>query len=237
MGERASDNGHAIPTEDPGFLALLGQLDQLLKDAKASAAQQRDGIANSRGSTAMVQHLQTQIRQTHLGHLAHVADAAAEDLPDLTPAFRIPKEARTIRGFRTTAGTMAAAAQSNRELLAKHGLVPSVLDDLVTMLDKFDQAVMQGVEARRQHVGASADLEAIADKIVQVVQMMDGFQRLRFARDPERLAAWESASTVFATPRSSATAEGGPESGSSGSGTPGSGTAGSGASADVRPAA
>jgi hypothetical protein len=237
MGERASENGHANPSEDPGWLALLAQLDQLLQEAKQSAAQQRDGITKSRGSSELRQHLQAQIRQTHLGHLARVAEAAGEEQPDLEPAFRIRKEARTLRGFRTAAGSMAAVAQSNRELLVKHGLVQSVLDDLVTMLDKFDQAIMQGVEARRQHVGASADLEAIADKIVQVVQLMDGFQRLRFGRDPERLAAWESASTVFATPRSSATAEGGLESGTSESGTPGAGTPGSGASADVRPAA
>jgi hypothetical protein len=211
MGERASDNGHAHPTEDAGFLALLAQLDQLVKDARESAGQQREGITKSRGSTELKRTLQAQIRQTHLSHLARVAETAAAEQPELLPVFRIPREARTIRGFRTTAGTMVAAAQGNRELLAKHGLVQSVLDDLGTMLDRFDLAVLQGVEARRQHVGASADLEAIADKIVRVVQMMDGFQRIRFARDPERLAAWESASTVFATPKPSASEE--PESG------------------------
>jgi hypothetical protein len=211
MGERASDNGHAHPTEDAGFLALLAQLDQLVKDARESAGQQREGITKSRGSSELKRTLQAQIRQTHLSHLARVAETAAAEQPELLPVFRIPREARTIRGFRTTAGTMVAAAQGNRELLAKHGLVQSVLDDLGTMLDRFDLAVLQGVEARRQHVGASADLEAIADKIVRVVQMMDGFQRIRFARDPERLAAWESASTVFATPKPSASEE--PESG------------------------
>jgi hypothetical protein len=113
----------------------------------------------------------------------------------------------------------------------------SVLDDLLKTLDRFGEAVAQGVEARRQHVGASADLDAIADEIVQVVQVMVGFQRLRFAHDPERLAAWESASSVFAAPRSAESAESGTGSGASGSGTPGSATLGSGTSADVRPAA
>jgi hypothetical protein len=60
-------------------------------------------------------------------------------------------------------------------------LAQSVLDNLVTMVDRFEQAVLQGVEARRQHVGASADLTTLAEKIVQVVQVvqvMDGIQRL-----------------------------------------------------------
>jgi hypothetical protein len=226
MGERASDNGHANPTEDPHFLALLAQLDQLLAEAKEAAKQQREGIAKSRGASELKQSLQAQIRRTHLPHLAHAASSAAEEQPDILPSYRIPKEARTIRGFSTTAGTMIAAAQSQRELLLKHGLVQSVLDDLVAMMDRFDQAVLQGVEARRMHVGASADLEAISDKIVRIVQMMDGFQRLRFARDPERLAAWESASSVFANPKPS----------ESDTGDPGD-TPGSGKPDDVRPAA
>jgi hypothetical protein len=76
-----------------------------------------------------------------------------------------------------------------------------------------------------------SDLKTIADKIVQAVQVMDAFHRLRFAHDPERLAAWENASTVFER-SSPSTGQGGPVSGTPGNGTPGSGT-----SADVRPAA
>jgi hypothetical protein len=91
---------------------------------------------------------------------------------------------------------------------------------------------LQGVEARRQHVGATADLKVLGDKIAQVVEVMDGIQRLRFARDPERLAAWESASNVLAEASSSEPAQRAPQSGTPGSGTPGSGTP-----ADVRPAA
>ena len=36
---------------------------------------------------------------------------------------------------------------------------------------------------------------------VQVVKLMDGLNRFRFAKDPELLAAWASASNVLATPR------------------------------------
>ena len=34
-----------------------------------------------------------------------------------------------------------------------------------------------------------------------MVKLMDGLNRFRFAKDPESLAAWESASSVVATPR------------------------------------
>jgi hypothetical protein len=79
-----------------------------------------------------------------------------------------------------------------------------VLDSLVATLEKYDKAVLQGAQGRRQHVGASADLDTVADEIVQVVRLLDGYHRLQFGRDPELMAAWESASSVVANPQRSA---------------------------------
>ena len=53
-------------------------------------------------------------------------------------------------------------------------------------------------------VGASAELFAVADEVVQCVTMMDGLHRYRFRRAPELLAGWESVSNVVAGPRSGA---------------------------------
>ena len=53
---------------------------------------------------------------------------------------------------------------------------------------------------RRAHVGASADLDIVADEIVQVVRVMDALNQVRFADDGELLRAWESAANVV-TPK------------------------------------
>jgi hypothetical protein len=105
-----------------------------------------------------------------------------------------------------------------------------VLDSLVATLEKYDQAVLQGPQGRRQHVGASADLETVADEIVQVVRLLDGYHRLQFGRNPELMAAWESASSVVANPQRSAEVPS--EEGSSGGAPPAPESSG-----DVRPAA
>jgi hypothetical protein len=68
-------------------------------------------------------------------------------------------------------------------------------------LDQFETAVEQGAAGRLAHVGANAELATIADEIVQVVKVMNGLVRIRFANQPELLAAWESASNVFGPPR------------------------------------
>jgi len=54
----------------------------------------------------------------------------------------------------------------------------------------------QGQAGRQTHVGASAELRALADEIVQIVRVMDGLVRHRFRNNPEALAAWESASNI-----------------------------------------
>jgi len=49
---------------------------------------------------------------------------------------------------------------------------------------------------RRDHVGARADLTAVADEIMEVVRLLDGLNRARFASTPDLLAAWDSARNV-----------------------------------------
>jgi hypothetical protein len=57
---------------------------------------------------------------------------------------------------------MEAEGQARKELLVKHGLVETVLEDFTRALGQFDAAVESGAEGRAAHVGASAELSAIA---------------------------------------------------------------------------
>jgi hypothetical protein len=58
-------------------------------------------------------------------------------------------------------------------------------------------------DLRPPHVGASTELDTVANEVVQVVNVMDGLNRFRFGKDGELLAAWENVSNVLATPRPS----------------------------------
>ena len=98
---------------------------------------------------------------------------------------------------------MSAEAQNRKEILVKHGLLDSVLQSLSQSLDQFDQAVGQGTDGRRAHVGASAELDALGEELTQIVRLMDGTNRYRFSDDPNALAEWENASNLVGPPRSS----------------------------------
>ena len=120
---------------------------------------------------------------------------------DLGKTFRFKPRASTFLALRTAARGMAAAAETHREVLLKHGLSQSVLDEFVRMLDQFDEAVALGNDGRTAHVGASRELRSVAPEIVRTVRVMDGRNRQRFAEDGQLLGSWISASRVLGTPR------------------------------------
>jgi hypothetical protein len=211
MGTRALDFSRAHPDGSPGYAAAVARLEERLARAEQLASQQREGLLEVRAATVRKRELRRGMRQAHLPHLAQVAKVAAREVPELAQKFVVKPGTTTYLAFRTAARGMAAEAQSQKEVLVRHGLVEAVLENLTQALDQFDAAVEHGSEGRQAHVGASAELNAVADEIVQVVRVMDGLNRYRFMSDAELLASWESASNVRATPRN--TAESKPEPG------------------------
>ncbi len=62
--------------------------------------------------------------------------------------------------------------------------------------DTFDSAAALAQTTHLGHVGARANLEAVADECVQFAGILDGLNRARFDDNPEMLAAWIRASKV-----------------------------------------
>ena len=210
MGSRALDFSRAHPDASPGYAAAVTRLEERLARAEQLATQQREGTLKVRAATARKRELRRTMRQAHLSHLAQVAKVASRETPELAQKLVLKPGTTTYLAFRTAARGMAAEAQNQKELLEKHGLAETVLEDLLRTLDQFDAAVESGRGGFQSHVGASAELRAVADEIVQIVRVMDGLNRYRFLNDAELLATWESASNVLAAPRNG-TPKPGPE--------------------------
>jgi len=203
-GKRVLAFSTAHPDPSPGHAAAVGRLQELLAAAEVLAARQLEGVNGVRAATAQKRELERAMRRAHLSHLERVAAVAAREAPELEQKLVLRPRSRSQLAFRTTARGMVAEAEGQKELLVKYGLVEDVLADLVRTLDRFDALVAQGSEARQAHVGARAELEAVADEVIQIVHVMDGHNRFRFMSDPELLAGWESASNVPAAPRRAA---------------------------------
>jgi hypothetical protein len=200
MGERALEFTRAHPDTSPGYEAAVTRLDEALNRADLLTDQQRNGLVEVHIASGRKRDLRRALRKGHLAHLGRVARVAEKEAPGLTQRFKVGLTGSTYLGFRAAARGMVAEAAARQELLIRHGLSTTVLDALSQGLDQFDAAVKQGTEGRRAHIGASADLDAVAAEIVQIVRVMDGLNRVRFTDDDELLPAWVYASTVGATP-------------------------------------
>jgi hypothetical protein len=206
-GVRVLNFSRARPHQSPGYATALAQLEERLARAAQLAEQQRAGIRDVHTATQQKEKLRKLIRRSHLVHLAGVAEAATE-VPELAQRFALEPRPAPYMAFRTAAGGIAAEAQSQKEVLVKHGLADSVLDNLIQALAQFDKAVELGTDGRRTHVGASAELDVVADDITHIIKVMNGLNRDRFAEDAESLAAWESASNTFGPVKAGGQADG-----------------------------
>ena len=92
---------------------------------------------------------------------------------------------------------MLAKAKTFRELLIAKGMSPSLLEHLQVAVAELGDTLEAGREWRRDHVGASAELRAIGQELVEATDILDGLVRYRFGEDTELMAAWNSARNVF----------------------------------------
>jgi hypothetical protein len=204
MGSRALEFSRAHPDTDAGYTAAGAKLEQLMARADALATVQRDGQVDVRAASARKEELRRAMLAGPINHLAEVGRVASREEHELGKTFRFKPGASTFLAFRTAARSMANEAQSHRELLVKHGLSESVLEQLVQLLDQFDAALALGRDGRAAHVGATRELREVASEIVQTVRIMDGRNRQRFQGQGQLVGSWISASTVLRAPRGGA---------------------------------
>lgn len=231
MGMRALEFSRAHPDADAGYAVAAAKLEQLVARAAEAATAQRDGIVDVRAASARKAELRRTMLAVHIAHLAQVGREAVGEDHELGKTFRPKPGKLSYLGFRTEAGRMATEAEARRDVLVRHGLAASVLEEFVQRLEEFDAAVALGNAGRTAHRGATEELKVVAGGIVRAVRVMDGRNRQRFAGDQQLLAQWISATTVLGKPRSSP--EGVQEPGEGGPG----GTGSPPPAGDVRPAA
>jgi len=209
-GRRALGFSLTHPDPSPGYVTTLTSLQEALARAEELIALQKDRIAQVRGATVQKRNLRRVIRRTQMQHLAQVAQGAAVDDPELAQKFVLRPEQIPYLEFQAHARAMLAEAQNNKELLVKHGMAETLLDGMVKNVDQFVKIMEQGSNARRGHVSASAELDALGESIMHLVRVMNGVNRYRFGNSPQVLAEWESDSNVFGPVHQSSEKEGQP---------------------------
>jgi hypothetical protein len=172
------------------------RLERLVQRAERLASKQRAGVITTR-AMAEQRAAVRRILQSHLlRYLSAVGAAAARENPELGAQFRIPKPRGSNQAFLTWARGMVDKATAQKDVLVRRGMSAKLLDDLAATLTEFERTLEATRAARLDHVGATADLQAVLGEISQQVRVLDGLVRYRFGDNQELMGAWASAHNV-----------------------------------------
>jgi hypothetical protein len=200
MATRVRDFLRAHPTEGPEATGLA-RLEELVQRAEALMAQQRAGVVATRAATQQRGALRHGLETRLLKYLVAVGAMASKENAELAAQFRLPRNV-SHQAFLTAARGMLEEATAQKDLLVSRGMSEQLLEDLSAALAEFDHTLEATRTGRREHVGASADLQAVAAQITEQVRVLDGLVRYRFGDNAELMGAWASARNVAGPIRS-----------------------------------
>lgn len=189
------------PSADASYALVLDRLDRTINRMDELAKQQEGGFVSKHAAAVHRTDLRRLLQTGLLRHLVTVAAYVGTEAPAVSEKFRLPNGSATHRAFRTSALKLLDEGQTNREILVKHGLSETLLDELDAAIKEFDASLQETDDGTQSHVAARAELETLSDEIMRLVGMLDGFNRYRFHREPELIAAWESAKHIVTGPQ------------------------------------
>ena len=198
MAERVRDFLRAHQTDGVGQGLGLAKLEELVTRAQALAAQQRVGVAMSRRATKQRNEVRRVLQGKILKYMRVVGRVAAKQNGELANQFPLPAANSTTEALLTAARATLEKATAQKEVLIALGMSQKVLDELAAALGEFDKTLEATRAGRREHVGASADLEALGLELAEQVKLLDGVVQYRFGDDAELMGAWASVRNVVA---------------------------------------
>jgi hypothetical protein len=187
---------HKHPSTDPSHQAVVTRLEALVGRIDAVFTQQELGTVGERAAAARRRTVRRTLRM-RLKHLARVGAIAALETPALTGKFIPPMASGPNRVFVGTAKAMQREATTHHDLLLAAGLGADFLQRFDTAIADFEAAAAAASEGRLDHIAARADFERLGKECLAMVKLLDGLNEARFEKEPEQLAAWQSARNVF----------------------------------------
>lgn len=196
MAQRALDFANAHPVNDTSFAVVVKRLQDAVTQADTAGMQQQDSTAGERAAVTRRKGLRRRIVEQQLRRLAGVAALAAAEHPELAGALQAPSARVPNKAFLLAAQSMLAAATPQQTLLVSLGLGEHFIDTLTQALGEYQAATESAHAGRAGHVGARADMAAMAANCQREVVLLDTFYQEASTDDAELLAGWKSARNV-----------------------------------------
>lgn len=180
---------------------LLGQLGQVIEDLRSRAYDQSRGqssVRESFGSTAAARD--ELIRQ--MDAVRRTVRVLSPTRPGLADKFRSP-HGISDQALLTLARTYGNDAFPLKADLIKLGLGADFIADLDAAAVALDAILNEKTQRRGRQVAATAEIDQLIDRGLQIVRELSVVVHNIYANDPTKLALWKSVSHVEKPPRRS----------------------------------
>ena len=197
MAARVREFVRTHSATESSYAPALTRLEERLTRAEAIAARQHTGRTVAKGARDRRKELRHILHFQLLRYLTAVGSVAATSRADLAARFKLPHGNATNSSFVTSVKALIAVAEEQKELLVQEGMDAALLEDLKARVSEFEATLQTVLAARRDHIGARADLEVITAELLRVVKVLDGITRYRFGMNPEKMAEWKAVRQVL----------------------------------------
>ncbi len=199
-GDRVHAFCLAHPSDDPGVTGLVTRLGDRLERGRILGTQEITGRLTVHSAVDTKDEIRALIRKDLL-ILSGVASLAGVEEPGLEARFRLPPARVSHHAFLMTTRAMLAQAEPERERFLAQGMPANLLQDLTTLVGHYDEAVDEKQGGTSAHIGANADLDAVAREVMLIIHLLDRVFQVQYRRNVELLAAWKSAKDVVGPAR------------------------------------
>jgi hypothetical protein len=180
----------------------LGDQAAELNDAVArllsESVDQEAGVRFARAHTESERKLRETLYVSHMQPISRIAREVF-GASGMDRKFWLPRSIKANQPLIASAGAMAEASETHKDVLLRHGLAQDFIAQLKAAASALDAARNAKVQSGRRRTTATATVKTQLKRGRKAVRLLDAILRPRFAADPQLMAAWESAKRVRPT--------------------------------------
>lgn len=196
---RIRNLGRAHPFTDPQHVEVAALFERRITEAEALLVDARTGRSNAAGAVRAARTVRRELL-THLRILARTASLATVEAPDAAAGLKAPAPNAGNRALIAAARSMVTAGRNRVDLLTRHGLSATLLDELDGLVTRFQGEVGRAVDAGIVGNEVTGRLKAVMSELGRIVRLLDAINQVRFAGDAGLLTAWNRARNVVGPP-------------------------------------
>lgn len=135
-----------------------------------------------------------------LRNINRAANAFEDEIPGTDQMFRLPRN-RSEDNLLATARSFHEDATPFKDQFIEYGLEADFLEELEEFVTDIEAANLRGDTSGEQRAGSTGGLTDAAKRGMANSRRADSLVRIKFARNPQALAAWTVASHLERAPK------------------------------------